>query len=265
MTIEQRVQPQLSKEEFQSALLSSANPVEYLRLSSLPMPRHVVIIPDGNGRFAQRHGFSSASEGHREGAETIISLLRSFSHLPAIEVVTMWALSPDNLKKRPPEEVNGIFHLVDSLTRKLLPELQDSQTRLVHLGDKEGLPSFLVETFGYAEESTRNNAKKTVALAVNYGGEQERLRVINHAIANVRTPIDQDVLQKLEDPYLLGPVDLIIRTGAEDGYGLSGLGLDGPGTQLVFSETLFPEFDEHHLALALSEYPYKAKRLGGRL
>ncbi len=109
---------------------------------------------------------------------------------------------------------------------------------------------------------------KKIALAVNFNGEQEQLRVINEALSHSQRrgmqKVDRETLAQLRDPYGLGTADLIIRTGApeDEGKSLSGLGLDGPGTQLAFSSTLFPDFSSREFAQIIVEY--KERRMGGR-
>lgn len=271
MTIE-GTEKTFSKEFVLSQLQTVKDPIGFLSKTAekgYRIPSHIVIIPDGNARWAHTHNQKPITVGHQEGARTVITLVDDLKRLfPHMKTITIWALSPDNIKNRSQQEINGLMQIINNSLLEVRDKLIHDNGKIIHLGDKEGLPAFLQKSLSDTETLSRNNTGLTIALAINFNGEQEKLRIVNESIKySLRrglNKINKETLHQLSDPYTLGPAELIIRTGAErsEGQSLSGLGLDSAGTQLVFTPTLFPSLSARELATIIAGY--QQRRMGGR-
>lgn len=238
------------------------------QLKNIPndhFPGHVLIIPDGNRRHARDSGLD-AIEGHRQGLERTITILRDMRELP-IGIVTLWAFSTNNWK-RPPEEVDGLFTLLERGIQAYLPELQAEHVRFVHLGRKDRIPAGLRETIADAEESTMDNTGQIVCIAIDFGGEDQDVRIVKRIARDVKERflflenIDEELIKQYRDGEgLIPPADLIIRTSENR---TSGIGWpEGEETQLYFIPgKLYPEIDTADIVTALVDFSGVNRRLG---
>jgi len=229
-------------------------------------PRHVAIIMDGNGRWAQRQGLPRVA-GHRAGAEAVRKTLQAaVEH--GVEVLTLYAFSSENWR-RSEEEVSDLKGLLRFYVDRELATLEKEGVRLRLIGDHHAFGPDLVERLDRAVERTASNRKLTLVIALNYGSRAEiaaaARQLARDAVAGRIDPesIDADVigdrLQTRDWPEL----DLLIRTSGEQR--LSNFLLwQSAYAELVFVDTLWPDFDENAFAQALETYAARHRRFGGR-
>jgi undecaprenyl diphosphate synthase len=229
--------------------------------SDRPVPRHVAIIMDGNGRWARQRNLPRI-EGHKAGTENIRRITTRAAEL-GIEFLTLWAFSTENWS-RPEQEVQGILDiLAESLTREV-DELDRKGAQLKHIGSLDGLDRSLVRGIQDAIAKTRGNDAITLTLAFNYGGRDDILRAVRRLLADRVT--SEEVSAELFSTYLytsgLPDPDLIIRTSGESR--ISNFFLwQAAYSELLFSPILWPDFGEDDLTSAVHEYQTRERRFGG--
>ncbi len=228
------------------------------------LPRHIAIIMDGNGRWGERHGLSRI-EGHKYAVEAIRRVVRTVDDLK-IPFLTLFAFSTENVE-RPSEEVAEIFRLFDETVATEIPELKKRNARVIFSGELEMLPEKICEKFKRAEEETKSNLGLTLNLCVFYSGRSEILRAVEKIIGDIKSEkispngIDSVFFSRyFYHPELPDP-DLLIRTSGE--MRISNFLLwQIAYTELYFTETLWPDFDELELMKAIIEYQSRDRRFG---
>ena len=223
-------------------------------------PQHVFIIPDGNRRYAKKMG-KPVTWGHREGFKIVVKLLRYFRPLP-IKTITLWGLGADNWK-RSKNEIDNLMRIFVYIIDNYLDELIENNSRFIHLGRKDRLPKKLLDKFEMAEEKTKTNTGQIICLAVDFGGEDQNVRMIKKALKLPKNEkIDEQTLWKLRDTKgLVKSADLIIRTSETR---TSDVGwMNGKHSVLFFlTNKFFPEVTEQDGADAIVYYS-KTKRNEG--
>ncbi len=221
---------------------------------------HIAIIMDGNGRWATKRGLPRVS-GHREGAKALVNILKKIRTL-GVEHLSVFAFSTENWK-RPKEEVGALMHLIERMIRdRLLPALCEREDFAVRfVGDKGPLPPSLREACLLAEEKNPDG-KFFLNIALNYGGRDELLNAVNSAIRDGHTVLDEDIVSRyLYTAHSPSP-DLLIRTGGErriSNFLLWQLSY----TELIFTDTLWPDFDDTELDRCVAEFARRRRRYGG--
>jgi undecaprenyl diphosphate synthase len=237
---------------------------ERLGLSLEQMPRHIAIIMDGNGRWAEQKSLPRI-EGHRQGGGTVKTVVLYCAAL-GIETLALYSFSVENWK-RPVEEIRGLMHLYTQYLVSMRNILMDNNIKLIHLGQKAGLPDSVLEELEKSMAMTSENTGLTLALALNYGGRTE---IIDAVRAIVRKCVDgelqiEDIDQECFSGYLytggLADPDLLIRTANE--MRISNFLL----WQISYSEfyvtkTLWPDFTGESLDEAICEYAKRNRRFG---
>jgi undecaprenyl diphosphate synthase len=217
--------------------------------------RYVAIIMDGNARWATEHGLP-VLEGHRRGAQTLKQTVRDAVSLD-VEELTVYAFSTENWT-RPRDEVEGLMAMFAELIESETPELDEQGVRMRFIGIREGVSDELRERMEWAEERTGGNDRMTLFVAFNYGGRAEIL----DAARRFDGGDEADFAKLLYAPEMNDP-DILIRTSGE--RRLSNYLLwQSAYSELVFSETLWPDFDKGDLAAALEEYASRERRFGAR-
>lgn len=223
-------------------------------------PTHIAIIMDGNGRWALQRGLPRLA-GHRAGTENLRRIIEAFIEF-GIQYLTIYAFSTENWG-RPPEEVQGLMHLVEDVIDRELQELHDQGVQLHHLGRLDGLDPVLREKVIQAVEYTQENSKLILNIAFNYGGRDEIVCAIQHMILD-GIPAEL-VNEELVSRYLFTSKapdpDLIIRTSGEL-RGSNFLIWQGAYSEWYFTPTFWPDFDKEQLRLALEEYAHRQRRYG---
>ena len=233
---------------------------------SQPLPRHVAIIMDGNGRWAKAHKIKVAL-GHRKGVEALRAIIRESSDL-GIEALSLYAFSTENWR-RSPQEVEALMGLLLEYFTSEIDELDEKNVRIRILGDKDGMPDKQRAALINAEARTRDNTGLNLNIAVNYGGRAELARAARRlaekAVRGEIAPEDigEDALAGELYTAGLPDVDLLIRTSGE--MRLSNFLLyQCAYAEFLFPETLWPDFGLEDYHAALAAFAGRDRRFGGR-
>ena len=230
------------------------------------LPRHVAIIMDGNGRWAQQHSLQIA-RGHQAGVESLRDIIRESSDL-GIHTLSLYAFSTENWR-RSQAEVSALMALLLRYFASQIDELDEKNVRIRILGDKSGLPEPQRIAVTNAEQRTKDNTGLNLCIALNYGGRQEILRAARSLAQKARDGIlDPDAIDEAafsDELYTAGlpDVDLLIRTSGEQR--LSGFLLwQCAYAEFEFPSTLWPDFTLKEYHQALEEFQGRDRRYGGR-
>jgi len=221
------------------------------------VPRHVAIIMDGNGRWAEQRGLPRM-EGHRAGVRNVNPIIRSlYDH--GVEYATLYTFSTENWS-RPDEEVNGLLELLRDTLKKETRTMMRENVSIRHVGSEEGLDASLVRAMRRTVRVTRNNTGLQLGLAFNYGGRKEILRAVKKLLEEKTDPATLD--EAMFDNYLYTAgfpnADLVIRTSGE--YRTSNFLI----WQAAYAEYYFtPDFDAAEVDRALQAYGKRKRRFGG--
>jgi undecaprenyl diphosphate synthase len=229
-------------------------------------PRHVAIIMDGNGRWAERSGLPRAA-GHKAGAEAVRRAMQSaVDH--GVEVLTLYAFSSENWR-RSAEEISDLTGLMRFYLDREFKRLQDEGVRLKLIGDYSAFGGELVAKLENAVERTATNSRLTLVVALNYGSRAEIAAAAGKLAARAAageldpTEIDEAKLAAELETHGLPDLDLLIRTSGE--MRLSNFLLwQAAYSELVFLDILWPDFDEKSFAGALDQFSGRQRRFGGR-
>jgi len=234
--------------------------VKSIREKIKRLPVHIAIVPDGNGRWAEKRGLPRLA-GHQAGVKKMRSLVEYLNE-QQIKYVTLYGFSTENWG-RPREEVEGLFRILEERINQDVPKLHRKGVRVRHLGRLGQLPDWLQKSIGRAEELTRNNAGLTMCLAFNYGGHLEIVDAVRRIVAEGIPP--EKIDEKLFAEYLytagIPDVDLLIRTGDE--WRLSNFLLwQTAYSEYYFTEVLWPDFTKEDMDKALIAFSQRERRFG---
>ena len=222
-----------------------------------PVPRHVAIIMDGNGRWAKARGLPRAA-GHRAGAEAARAVLRAAGDA-GVECLTLYAFSSENWR-RPAQEIRDLPGLLRFYLQRELNNLHKEGVRLKVIGDHNAFEPDVARMVDKAVERTAGNRRMTLAIALNYGARAELVRAARAAAA--AGEITEEAIERALDTHDLPPLDLLIRTSGEQR--LSNFLLwQAAYAELLFVDTLWPDFDGDALRAAIAEYGRRERRYGG--
>jgi undecaprenyl diphosphate synthase len=180
------------------------------RVKSRPLPRHVAIIMDGNGRWAEARGLPRVA-GHREGSESVRAVTRAARRV-GVEALTLFAFSAQNWA-RPKAEVDALMHLLAEYLESERAELRDNQIRLNAIGDVERLPGFVRDKLSVVAAESARNAKMVLTLALSYGGREEIAAAARAAAA--RGALTEEGIEGALWTKGLPELDLLVRTSGE--------------------------------------------------
>lgn len=234
------------------------------RAEPAPVPRHVAVIMDGNGRWAKQRGRPRLF-GHRAGADSLRAILRACRD-HGVEYLTVYAFSTENWI-RPKGEVAGLMSLLKTFLKKDEHELHENQVRLRVTGRIQDLPAAVRAELERVMAATRNYSKGHLILALSYGGRSEIVDAVRAIAAKARAgeidPAQIDEAAVAAHLYLpdVPDPDLMIRTSGE--LRLSNFLLwELSYAEFYFTETLWPDFREPDFAKALAEYARRRRRYG---
>lgn len=227
-------------------------------LPKASLPRHVAIIMDGNGRWAQRRG-SPRAIGHRAGVRTVRKVLRAAGRA-GIEVLTLFAFSQENWK-RPELEVQLLIQLFLRTLGREAQSMHRNGVRLSFIGDRSGFPPRLQQAMAEVEALTAGNTAIRLVVAVGYGGQWDIVQAAQQLAAQGLPITAEAVESRLQTAGLPLP-DLMIRTGGESRIS-NFLLWQLAYTELYFSGVLWPDFGEAEFAEALQWYAGRDRRFGG--
>jgi len=232
---------------------------------SQPVPAHVAIIMDGNGRWATQRGYPRIA-GHREGVKTARKIVRAADAV-GVRYLTLYAFSTENWT-RPEDEVSMLMTLLEHTVQSELPELMERNVRLRVIGRTDGVPSGVRRGIAKVVDGTRANTGMQLMMAFNYGGRDELLDAFRRLAVEVRDGrlepeaiSEKDVSRALYTADIPDP-DLLIRTSGE--MRLSNFLLwQIAYTELWITRDLWPPFDGRALYRAIADFQGRTRRFGG--
>ncbi len=231
--------------------------------SPLPL-RHIAIIMDGNGRWAKARSMPRIV-GHQRGADAVRTVVQSCREL-GVSYLTLYAFSSENWK-RPAGEVGDLMGLLRVYLRRELAELDANGVRVRFIGDRSRLASDIIEMMDHTERTTAANSALTLIVALNYGGQDEIVEACRRLAAAVAAgerraeEIDGELFAEYLQTADIPDPDLLIRTSGEQR--LSNFLLwQSAYSELVFTDTLWPDFSKKSLEDAIDEYHRRERRYG---
>jgi undecaprenyl diphosphate synthase len=240
----------------------SAEELLVRRLDLKQLPRHVAIIMDGNGRWAQARGLPRV-EGHRSGVAAVRDTIEAAAQLE-LEVLTLYAFSVENWK-RPRFEIWTLMNLLKEYVRKELQNLSDNNVRLKILGRWKEFDPSVVRLLEEAQQTTADNKGLTLNIALNYSGRCEIVdacrQIVTDWAQGMGTDIDEETLGRYLYTSGQPDPDLLIRTSGEQRVS-NFLLWQISYTEIWVTETLWPDFRRRHLLEALIDYQSRERRFG---
>lgn len=226
------------------------------------LPRHIAIIMDGNGRWAKKHGLPRTA-GHGQGAETFRTIATYCKDI-GIEYLTVYAFSTENWK-RPAEEVSAIMSLLEKYLYEAIERMERDKVKMKFFGDTSVLSPKLRGLIDRTTEISTHYSGCQVNICLNYGGRDEILRAVEvcarEIVQSDEKPTEEMLSAKLYSAGIPDP-ELIIRPGGE--RRLSNFLLwQAAYSELYFVDTLWPDFDKHHINKAIAWYQNRNRRFGG--
>lgn len=237
--------------------------LESLRQS--PIPEHIAIIMDGNGRWARRRGLPRMA-GHRAGMDAIKRCLEGLKHLD-VKYLTLYAFSTENWR-RPKAEVDFLMNLPVQFVGRELNTLMNNNVKLGVIGDSARLPQHTRAAIAEGIEKTKNNTGMELNFALNYGAREEiirAVRMLSHKCKDGQLDPEQIGAEDLENHLYTKGIphpDLVIRTSGEvriSNFLLWQLAY----SELSFLDILWPDFNEYYLYNAIRQFQQRSRRFGG--
>jgi len=228
------------------------------------IPRHIAIIMDGNGRWAKQRMLPRYA-GHRAGVETVRQVVKYCAE-QGVEVLTLFAFSSENWR-RPESEVNWLMELFISALQREIKKLHKNNVRLRIIGESSAFPAKLQELILTTQELTQANTGLTLVIAANYGGHWDIVNAAKRLAQQVTQGLlnSEDINEKLFSSQIcladLPAPDLFIRTGGEkrvSNFLLWQLAY----TELYFTDTLWPDFDQANFMQAIDSFATRQRRFG---
>jgi len=224
-----------------------------------PLPVHIGIIMDGNGRWAQKRN-APRTTGHREGLNAAKEVVRAASDI-GVKYLTLYTFSTENWR-RAEDEVSFLMRLIAQFLKKEYDFYRDNRIRVTYSGDVEKLPAFVQKEIRDAVRDTADYTGTVVNLAVNYGGRDEIVRAANRWRASGMEHLTEDLLKNyLDQPEIPDP-DLIIRTGGEKRLS-NFLTWESAYSEYYFSEKMWPDFGREDLIEAIKDFQQRIRKFGG--
>lgn len=235
-------------------------PVDLLDLNRIP--RHIACVMDGNGRWAQTRGLPR-TEGHRAGEHSLFEVVDASLEI-GVEWLTVFAFSTENWR-RPRDEVRFLINFNEEILVRRRDELNERGVRIRFVGRRDWrVPKRLTRRMDEASELTRKNRTLTFTIAFNYGGRAEIVDAVRRIAASGVAPekiTETTIARNLYDPEMPDP-DLVIRTSGE--YRISNFLLwELAYSELVFTDTPWPEFQRREFFAAIREFQDRDRRFGG--
>lgn len=221
------------------------------------LPKHVAVIMDGNGRWAQKR-FLPRVEGHRQGVHALYRVVEQAAHM-GIQTLTVFAFSSENWR-RPKAEVDTLMKLFALGLAKWEKPLLDADVALQIIGDVSQFPPPVQEAMAHAQALTAAGTRMRLNVAANYGGRWDMLQAAQQVVAQGLELTEANLTQHL-CAHECGDVDLLIRTGGEQRIS-NFLLWQSAYAEIFFSKALWPDFDKHHFQEALDWYIQRERRFG---
>jgi undecaprenyl diphosphate synthase len=228
------------------------------RVKSRPLPRHVAIIMDGNGRWAEVRGLPRVA-GHREGADAVRAVTRAARRV-GLQALTLYAFSSENWG-RPEDEVGALMQLLADFLESERGEMMQNAIRLNAIGELERLPTSVREKLASVRAETAGNRGMTLTLALSYGGRQEIVAAARRAAQARGAALEAEDLEAALWTAGLPELDLLVRTSGERRIS-NFLLWQAAYAELVFTEVLWPDFRDAELFAAIADYQTRERRFG---
>ncbi|MBN6887196.1 undecaprenyl diphosphate synthase [Cytobacillus horneckiae] len=235
------------------------------KLKQQPIPAHVAIIMDGNGRWASKRSLPRVA-GHHEGMKVVRRVTR-FANKLGVKTLTLYAFSTENWK-RPKLEVDFLMKLPEEFLGTFLPELIEENVQVRMMGNKEILPKFTLTAIEKAIDATKENDGLVLNFAMNYGSRAEILEAVKHVLTDSKSGIidEEQLTEEVFSSYLMtngmNDPDLLIRTSGE--IRLSNFMLwQLAYSEFWFTDVLWPDFNEEHFVEAVEVFQKRQRRFGG--
>jgi len=228
------------------------------------IPRHVAVIMDGNGRWAEERGLAR-TEGHRAGVDAVRTIVRAARDL-GVSWLTLFAFSSENWN-RPQSEIEVLMQLPEEFFESELPDAIENGIRIRMIGNRARLPNHVLATLDEAIEATRDNTSMHLLFALSYGGRGEiveaaRRLLRDHALGKVDPDsLDETLFARYLDDPELPDVDLLIRTGSErrvSNFLLWQLAY----AEILVTDVMWPDFTRENLEAAILDYQSRERRYG---
>jgi undecaprenyl diphosphate synthase len=227
------------------------------KVRARPLPRHVAIIMDGNGRWAEARGLPRLA-GHREGSESVRAVTREARRI-ALEALTLYAFSAQNWS-RPPDEVQGLMELLAEYLDSERAEIMDNDIRLHAIGELHRLPDFVNERLERMKRESQRNRGMTLTLALSYDAREDVAQAARRAAAE-GAPIDQAAIDARLWTAGLPELDLLVRTSGERRIS-NFLLWQCAYAEFAFPEVLWPDFRELEFLQVVSDFQSRERRFG---
>jgi len=229
------------------------------------IPKHIAIIMDGNGRWAQKNKLPR-SAGHQQGVEAIRDVIKKASQLK-IQVITLYAFSTENWK-RPEEEVSFLMKLLVEYLKKEIEELHKQNVVIRTIGDLSAFPERIQREINKAKEKTAGNNGLIMNIGLNYGARNEIVRALKRIAENYKeqaislNDFSEEMIDAHLDTHGLPDPDLLIRTSGEKRIS-NFLLWQIAYTEMYFTDVLWPDFRGKDLIEAIIDYQSRQRRFGG--
>lgn len=224
------------------------------------IPRHIGIIMDGNGRWAEMRGLPRF-EGHKRGVERAREIIGTANSL-GVEALSLYAFSIENWR-RPEDEVKVIMGLLENTLKTQLEGFLAEGIRFRVIGNRERLPDHILNLIELTEQATAANTRLTAQFAISYGGRDEIVRAVKRALRERIEPdnLDDALFSQLLDTAGLPDPDLIIRTSGEQRIS-NFLTWQSAYAEFFFTETLWPDFTREEFLEAIHAFQMRERRFG---
>jgi len=238
--------------------------VDITNINTKQLPKHIAIIMDGNGRWAKQKGMLRAF-GHENGTKSVRETVEACAEL-GIENLTLYAFSTENWN-RPKLEVDTLMKLLVSSLKKEIKTLIENNIKLTAIGNLKSLPKKVFRELNEVIETTKNNKRMTLTLALSYGSREELLNTVKEISIKVKNNIisteniDESIINEHLYTQNLPDVDLLIRTSGEQRIS-NFLLWQIAYAELYFTPILWPDFKKQHLCDAIIEYQKRERRFG---
>jgi undecaprenyl diphosphate synthase len=234
-------------------------------LKNLEIPAHIAIIPDGNGRWAQKRGLPR-SAGHKAGSENLKNIVK-FCNKIGVKYLTAYVFSTENWS-RPQSEVDTLMNMLFEYLQNAEKELEGTGIRIKVIGKPDGLPEKLRDEIPRVEKLTAENTGLTLIFALNYGSRDEIVRAVRGIVRSVldgktdEKDIDGNTLSRHLYTHRIPDPDLVIRTSGEM-RSSNFLLWQSAYSEYWFCKVLWPDFRERHLMDAIYDFNNRSRRYGG--
>ncbi|MBE5762871.1 MAG: isoprenyl transferase [Clostridiales bacterium] len=227
-------------------------------MEEIKIPKHIAFIMDGNGRWAKKRALPRKA-GHKAGVDALKKVIEE-CQARGVQMCSFYAFSTENWK-RPQDEINAIFKLVEDFAANELKKYVDKNYRVMCMGDLSLLPQKTQDSLKEIVDSGKNNTGMIVNIAINYGGRQEIVNAINYILQSGINKVDEQMVSDCIYTAGLPDPDIIVRTSGEErisNFMLWQLAY----SEFLFIDTLWPDMDKKDIDYIINEYSKRNRRFG---